>query len=385
FLNDVSRKEQLKWWVNRDNELEEWRKIISQSENIDKNYISFIIASYGRGKTLSLLKIIDEANKHKKIYPIYLNFKSEEKSKPGIDFIFRIFRNIDFKNVVEGKNDDEVREAITAIPAYFEEPKQVLRKIYFGKPFTGLEKHLFKDSEKGIRGKRSDTSRLAQFFLQGERTPTTRELGDLGVIRKIENVDIAKEYLAATLCFLRNLNFKSFLFAVDEFEYLFGGLVSRSHHSIYIALLRSLYDFPIGIRVESSKIVNMVFFIAVSEDGWSRLIEMEKKERSTGGPIVPLLERVDSRTILGVFDTNWTRELIIKRLKYNRMEGKFANKPLIPFTQDFVDLIFKKTGGEQRDIIAMCGAVLDSGLAKRVSVLDKEFAEKAIVEEERRY
>ncbi|MBA7716234.1 hypothetical protein ES703_125302 [subsurface metagenome] len=87
FKVRVSRKKQLEWWIDREEELNIWENIIKESVALNKNYIVFIIGSYGRGKTLSLLKVIDEAERYKEIYPIYLNFKGEEKSKPGLDFI----------------------------------------------------------------------------------------------------------------------------------------------------------------------------------------------------------------------------------------------------------------------------------------------------------
>ncbi|MFQ5769005.1 MAG: hypothetical protein ACE5HX_00610, partial [bacterium] len=96
FADDTARKMHLEWWINREREFREWQKIIRQSTSLNKNYIVFIIGSYGRGKTLSLLKVMDEAVKLKEIYPIFLNFKGEEKSKPGLDLIFRIYKSIDF-------------------------------------------------------------------------------------------------------------------------------------------------------------------------------------------------------------------------------------------------------------------------------------------------
>jgi len=99
FLDDIAREEWLKTWVNREEQLEEWTKIIFNAISSTKNYIVFVIGDYGRGKSLSLLKIIDESKKHKEILPVYLNFKGEEKSKPGLDFMFRIFKSINFDDI----------------------------------------------------------------------------------------------------------------------------------------------------------------------------------------------------------------------------------------------------------------------------------------------
>lgn len=369
----IARKEQLEWWIDREKEIKQWLNVIKQSISINKNYIVFIIGSYGRGKTLSLLKIIDEAKKYEKIYPIYLNFKGEERSKPGLDVIFRIFRSIDFSEIRNKKTGKELKDAIAGIPEDFEEVKNILNRIFFSAGIWNSE------NEK-LKGKINfEIAKLPLYFLGGQLKPNVSQLRELGVIRKIENIDIAKEYLVGILYFMRNLGLKVLLLAIDEFESLFS-LVSKSQQSIYVALLRSLYDFPPKPNIKAESIANMAFFVAVSESGWGSLKEMEKMELSTGGPTVPLLERVDLATSLSVFDRNQSRTLIEKRLSYSRIKGKFEDKPLIPFTEDFVDFIFQKTGGEPRYIIVRCGQVLNVGLDEEVLLLNKEFAQRVLEE-----
>jgi hypothetical protein len=378
FSDKTARKKQLEWWINREEEVEEWRKIIRKSTSLNKNYIVFIIGSYGRGKTLSLLKVIDEAEKYKEICLSYLNFKGEEKSKSGLDFIFRIFRSIDFHRLKSQNTDNKLQKAVENIPEAFHEAKKVLSKICFDE-IDRYQQKLFAGKKQAHARSRSERSNLALFFLRGEVRPTASQLKQLGIIRKIESIDTAKEYLGAVLCFLKSLGYETLLLAIDEFEYLFS-LVPKSQHSIYIALLRGLYDFPTGFSFEPNNIASMVFFIAISEDGWNSLKEMEKGETSIGGPTVPLLDRVDATTTLGVFDRKQTRELIIKRLRYNRIKGRFENQPLIPFTEDFVEHIYKQTNGEPRAIIVRCGQVLDAGLAERIGSLDKDFAQRVLDE-----
>ena len=355
FSDHIARKGSIKTWINREEQLEKWEKVISNAVSSTKNYITFVIGDYGRGKTLSLLKIIDESKKHREILPVYLNFKGEEKSKPGLDFMFRIFRGIDFYGIGKDKEKNDLKNALESLPNDLDEVKVVLEKIYFG------EKE----------------QKLALYFLRGELKLTQSQFKELEILRKIDSIDIAKEYLAGILGFIKKLEYSTLLLAIDEFEYLFS-LVPRTQHSIYLALLRGLYDFPLGIGKAVDDIANMAFFIAISEDGRRNLTEMEKKEASTGGPIQPLLDRVDTETILGVFNKKQTWKLIEKRLRYDRIGKKYENKPLIPFTDDFVDFMHEKTGGMPRAIIERCDHVLDVGMAERVSLLNKEFAQKAL-------
>ena len=287
FLDDIAREEWLKTWVNREEQLEEWTKIIFNAISSTKNYIVFVIGDYGRGKSLSLLKIIDESKKHKEILPVYLNFKGEEKSKPGLDFMFRIFKSINFDDIRKDINKNDLENAIESLPDDLDETKTILKKIYLGE----------------------EERKLALYFLRGELKPNQTQLKKLEVLRKIDSIDIAKEYLSGFLGFIKKLRYSTLLLAVDEFEYLFS-LVPKTQQSIYLALLRGLYDFPLGVSKKVNDIANMAFFIATSESsGWYRLDEMGKKEAFTGGPIEPLLDRVDAKTILGVFDKKQPRKL----------------------------------------------------------------------------
>jgi len=371
FSRDKAEEEDLKFWTNREKEFDDWKNILEKSIQIHKNFIVFIIGSYGRGKTLSLLKIKDEAENNFKesIFPVYLSFKGEEKSKPGLDFIFRIFKSIDFNKLVRNRNYNEIIEAINKIPENFDESKNLLKAIYGYRKQLSLQKPATKDEK----------AKMALYFLRGEIKPTISQLRELGIMRKIESIDIAKEYLAAILCFMKNLGYKSLLLAIDEFEYLFS-LVSKSQYSIYLALLRGLYDFPIGLDITSDKLVNMVLFIGISEDGWMTLEVMEKKEISEGGPTPPLMRRVDLKTTLLNFDRKNTEELIKKVLSYNRVTKDFEKDPLIPFTKDFVDYIYELTEGLPSAVKVRCAQVLDAGLADRVSLLTREYAQKVLEE-----
>lgn len=372
FSRDKAEREDLKFWTDREGELKDWIDILEKSIKIQKNFIAFIIGSYGRGKTLSLLKIVDEAEKNygDSIFPVYLSFKGEEKSsKPGMDFIFRIFKAIAFEKLVEKKTNEDIVNAIKDIPENFDEPKRILGTIYRYRTQTLFQGTISKDNR----------AKVALYFLRGEVRVSAAQLKELGIMRKIESIDVAKEYLAAILSFMRNLGYKSLLLAIDEFEYLFS-LVSKTQYSIYLALLRGLYDFPIGLNIESDKLANMAFFIGVSEDGWSKLQEIEKKEISEGGPTRPLMRRVDLKITLSNFDRKNTEELIKKVLSYNRVTKYFEEDPLIPFTKDFVDYIYELTEGLPSAVKVRCAQVLDAGLADRVSLLTREYAQKVLEE-----
>ncbi len=44
-------------------------------------------------------------------------------------------------------------------------------------------------------------------------------------------------------------------------------------------MLRGLYDLS-GERYTPIEIANIIFFIAISEDGWRRMLDLEKKKQA---------------------------------------------------------------------------------------------------------
>ena len=62
----------------------------------------------------------------------------------------------------------------------------------------------------------------ARLFLQGEVSFTVTQLAKLGIRRKIDRTDIAKEYLLGFLFLAKKVGINTLLLAVDEVEYVFS-------------------------------------------------------------------------------------------------------------------------------------------------------------------
>jgi hypothetical protein len=356
FRTKIATHLELQAWVNREEEMKRWTKVLDDSVRTpNTNFLVFIIGDYGMGKTLSLLKIVEEAKSNRMVYPTYLNLLSEQKPKnPGLDFLQRIFRAINFK-VIKARKED-----IRYLQKVFPEPAIIFETILFDSDAT--------------------TKQLCLAFLKGEIKPTQTQLRTMKVLRKIDDAEIAKEYLIGILYLLNASKFSTLVLAIDEFEYLFS-LVPKPSQSIYLALFRGLMDLHVQIPEElRGKVANMALFIGLSEDGLRRLDELEKVETSTGGPIKPLMRRVTDRVRLNPLNKKDSQALIEKRLRLNRIKERYEKDPLIPFTQDFVDYIFKLTGGRLADIIVRCDYVLDAGLERKVPRLNAEFAREVFKE-----
>ncbi|MBD3387366.1 MAG: hypothetical protein GF416_00265 [Candidatus Altiarchaeales archaeon] len=364
FKSRTATKDDVKLIVSRKREQKTYDKILEDSMKTSKtNFLVFFVGNYGMGKTLSLLDVKERAN-NKGAYPIYLTLQSEEKiSKPEVDFIQRVLKEINF---------DEIKvetDTINELKKIYPDVGNVFQRIFTGEIQTSL-----------YPARKNPLRNLAISFLVGDVSPTKNELNKIGVIRKIDRVRIAKEYLIGLLYILGSSGFQSLVICVDEFEYLFS-VLSKSQQSTVLAFFRSLYDLQIAIPDSlKSNAANMALFIAVSSDGWKKLTTLGDKERKTGGPINALKERITELISLDPLTEKDTINLIEKRLSYDRVRGKYKNEPLIPFTDDFVEYLFKLTQGTPREIIVRCDSVLDRGLEKEVPRLTKEFAKEVFKE-----
>jgi hypothetical protein len=359
FRGWVATALDLESWVDRDNEVSRWEKALESAiSSPRKNFLVLIIGDYGMGKSLSLFKVMDLAKKHGKhnsIYYTYLNFISEQKPKnPGLDFLQRIFRAVKFEGFKPSRASLSVLETLSPdVPAVYE-------RIFYGQ-------------DPRIR-------EVCIATLRGEIKPTATQLKDMGIIRKVDDVDIAKQYLIGLLYLMKASGRGTLLLAVDELEYMFS-LVPKPSQSIYLALLRGLIDLHVQVPIElHDQIANLIMYVGLSEDGFRRLTELENIEGSTGGPIRPLMRRIADRTSLLALSKENSRDLITKRLSLNRVKGRYEGGPLIPFTDDFIDYLFRLTTGRPGDIISRCDIVLDAGLEKRAPRLTAEFAREALRE-----
>ena len=349
FKQKSALHEQLPMWVDREDETRKWQHILQDSiATPNTNFIALLVGDYGMGKSLSLLKIIEEADP-KAHFPIYLSLLAEQKpSRPGLDFIFRILKQVDFSKFrVDNNQLGHIKEINPEVHRIFE-------LIFFGN---------------------SEEKELALAYLRGEISPSATQLKTMKILRKMNDVDQILEYLIGLLFIMKISGFSNFLIAVDEFEYLFS-FVPKNSQPIYLALFRRLYDLRIRIpetlRATTS---NMTFFCAISADGERRWREQEKIERGTGGPTNPLKRRIAFNVItLTSLTRKASIELIEKRLRLNRSSGKFESEPLIPFTEEFAVFIHKLSEGRPETIIDRCDNVLDAGLERRLPRLTKEFA-----------
>jgi len=337
--------------ADRKDEQRRWAEVIDRRKGLSGNSLNFIVGDYGLGKSYTLYQIGEQFKRDKEILRLYLKFLPEDTvQRFGLDFIMRIFRGLQPKS----------------IPARL--PKGSFDKVatLFPDIAIVLEKYLSDDE-------------LAIAFLRGDRPLTTTELRNLGARRKLASTEVAKDYLLALLYLLRRARILTLLLLVDEVEYVFSQMTGAKIANVFNTL-RDLYDLPQSPQALEfgQPLANIVFFFGISRAGWTRLNDLEKREQRRGGPFQPFLDRKEEIIELQPLDLVEASVLIELRLHRDRVKGVVLDKPLIPYTEDFVEYIYRLTRGNPRHIVERCDLVLLDGLRDMVPELTKAYAKQVL-------
>jgi len=328
-----------------------WTEAIESRRGSPANAIHFIVGDFGSGKTLSLHKITQQYTDDPEILAIFMKMLPEDKvSKFGVDFIRRIFRGVHIEVFKQFDLQD-----IEALRQVYPEPARIFSRIVLG------------DDE-------------ARLFLQGEVSPTAAQLSKLGVRRKIDRTDIAKEYLLGFLFLVKNTGIRTLLLAVDEVEYVFSQM-RGANISLVFNTLRDFYDLldSPAARQLPSRPANIVFFLGISSGGWNRLKDLSRREQTEGGALQALMSRFSKVIELSSLNEDETRQLIELRLRRNRVTGKYEDRPLIPYDKSFVEYVSGLSLGNPREIVKYCDYALEEGLKVKAELLDRDFARQAFI------
>jgi len=335
--------------VARNEELGKWKRTISRYKGENFNSLNFIIGDYGLGKTLALYKIEESVKNDSAIQPIFMRLLPEDKiSRFGQVFIQRIFARIDFP------------------------------KLHFSKAALKSLSDVLSD-EALVFQKASAGDDLALQLLRGDGNLTQTDMKTLGVRRKISSTEAAIRYWLSYLILAKSTGIDTLLLLIDEVEYLFSQMKGSAGVSMVFNTLRELHDLsnmPQPVNLNKS---NVIFFFAVSDDGWRNINMIQKRERTQGGPMNAFLRRISPPVTLKRLTLQETNALIRNRLSKQRTGSK-TEEPLIPFTGSFVSFIYELSAGVPHLIVNYCHEILRQGLEESVPLLTQNYAKKVLRE-----
>ncbi len=331
--------------VGRTEEQKAWKDILANKAGARGCSLNFIIGDYGMGKTHALYHIKSDCERRGNLMSVIIKLLPEDEVKNfGMDFVRRIFKNLDSdakKALVQTKKP----RAASAFPEHV--------KI--------IQKYAADDA-------------IASRILTGGKV-SARELTEAKIHAAMGNTETALEFLAVLLCMLHDAETKSLVLCVDEAEYVFSQMNARKAALVFNSL-RAMYDLPespnLGLRLQP--LANIIFFFAISTAGMEKLSKMEKVEQHQGGPIQPLLTRIERKISLARLTAAETKNLVEEYLKTSRTTGERLSSPLIPYTKDFVDYVFDLTQGHPRSIVERCDYVIAEGIKDHIKEITKQYA-----------
>ncbi len=346
------------------NRTDEWEKITNLlSAAFDGRGPKYfvLLGDYGVGKTYMLERLyawVSEERTQTDVFAVYGKkdvlyeqrlavMESEPKwPKFGLDFIMRIFDNIERERIVQVLNKADLSG--------------------FKSPFKRLFRALQQDDELGFR------------YLAGQ-TLLAGDIRKLGFDSPIHDSQTGISLFFDFLRVVKIAKYSSFLLLIDEFEYI-STLGERKITQV-LNTFREIYDkFGAYDAKHDGMIANPIFVFATSPGGWNTLKDLDQaaRKKTGGGGIAPFMERVSPRDMvtLGPFSSENTIELLIKRLSEVR-EGTVKDD-LYPFDRDAIDYIHRSSFNKPRNVIQYCGILLEDAVKDDLVKIDASAAEEIL-------
>lgn len=325
-----------------------WEDVIDSRTGQRGSSLNFIVGDYGLGKTHSLFQIQRYCEKKVDVACVFLKLMLEDPVK---NFAFDIIRRI-FKYL-----PDDTRARIAKAR------NVVVRKEHL--PHLNV-----------ITRYAAGTSPHYELLIGAEPPPA--ELRRANIRRVPKTAEAMLEYLTVLLVLLHAVGIRTLVLLVDEAEYIFSQLSDKKSALVFNAL-RAMYDLPDDPNHgHGYATANIVFFFAISTSGHAQLHRLEKTESRQGGPIQPLLSRLNKTISLGFLSKSETKDFLEEYLRMDRVTGKKTTDPLIPYDDSFVEFLYEVTEGHPRRIVERCDYVLEEGLKDRTPVLTKKYAKQVL-------
>lgn len=165
----------------------------------------------------------------------------------------------------------------------------------------------------------------------------------------------------------------------NEFVSLFTDLFGFSFWERLMRKSPNLYNLPNYIN-KKLKGQHLVFLLDETHETnkdvleWLRVLSDQIDNISLVMAGMPVLEekmseletldqRITTRITLVSLDKNETKELIKKRIE------SAGGRGILPFTDDAIDMIYKRTGGFPREVLKLCDRLVNSALEKNLDAI----------------
>jgi len=336
---------------------EEWGSIKSLLESAFSGRgprMLLLLGDYGIGKTFILEKIYQSLSEKKDVFVVRGNVLYEKRlaimeseprwTKFGLDFITRIFDNIEREKLVD-----------------------VMKKIDFKKFQSNFSK-IFQ----GIRDNKDNAFK----YISGEKVPA-KALQEYEIASALSDSATGIKLFFEFLRAIKFGGYDNFLTLIDEFEYITSVLGEKKITQIMNTFRQIFDDFGSYDKRYNNKVAKPIFTFAISPGGWDSLLELDKtaRKKTGGGGIAPFMERISKKDVISLkaFSLEDSFELVELRLKEART--KKVENPLSPFSKKCIEFVHKVSFNKPRNVLQYCSILLEDALDEGITLIDVKDAE----------
>lgn len=342
------------------NRTEEWTRV----ENLLKSSFSgkgprilLLLGDYGIGKTFILEKIYQSLSEDKRVLIIRGEVLYEKRiaimeseprwSKFGLDFITRIFDNIDRQKLIDAMS------------------KANLTK--FRSKFTKIFQAIGSGDDVAFK------------YITGEKVPA-KILQDYDLSTSLSDSPTGIQLFFEFLRAIKLAGYDNLLVLVDEFEYITSVLGEKKITQI-LNTFRQIYDdFGIYDKRYSNNVAKPIFMFAVSPGGWDSLRELDEtaRKKTGGGGIAPFMERISKKDIISLKAFSLEDSIELVQLRLSEARTKKTTNPFSPFTKKCIEFVHKVSFNKPRNVLQYCKILLEDASEEGINKIDAADAKRIL-------
>lgn len=339
---------------------EEWGRVTSLLKSAFSGTgprILLLLGDYGIGKTFILEKIYQSLSKDTNVFVVRGHVLYERRlavmeseprwSKFGLDFITRIFDNIERKKLVETMHKVEFAKF----------------RSRFSKVFEGIAN----DDDSAFK------------YITGDKMPI-RVLQKFGLSSSLSDSPTGIQLFFEFLRAIKVAGYDNFLLLIDEFEYITSVLGERKITQILNTFRQMYDDFGIYDRRYKNNLAKPIFMFAISPGGWESLRGLDKtsRKKTGGGGIAPFMERISEKDIVSLKAFSLEDSLELVRLRLSKVRTKSVKNPLSPFTKECIEFVHKVSFNKPRNILQYCKILLEDASDEGITEIDAKNAKRIL-------
>lgn len=228
---------------------------------------------------------------------------------------------------------------------------------------------------------RPDSSQVARRVLMGGRALRREaERAGIGEATQVRTSDDAIALLQALQLLSKAAGIKSVVLLIDEVEYI--DALPTAQRTAVLDSLKHLWDQEVDFFSRGASAAQLLMLLSATPNFWQQMklkVAAEAGRGQSGVGVTPFFARIRASDIIEMpadLTEAEARQLIASRMK----EARPGQKPqdVIPFTNDYVDYVYQLSQGLPRQIIEICGVVMNEAAERNLRSIDATQAKKIL-------